>query len=190
MPDGARVGTGGFAVNGGLDVDRLSAVEQSIYVEVELHQIFGSFALALYNDPAAQTLWRRLGDVHADIIAALSAEKWRIVREDLDAARITYGDESLLREFKRFDSLRGAIVHPVTAKAALELAAKALDMAAIFHDDRIMIADFGLAENLIRAIGEGLNRQMETIAELRTAPDLKAASAQLDLEKLDLAVEE
>jgi hypothetical protein len=173
-----------------MQVDRLEAVEQSIYVEVELAQIFSSFALAMYQKPECQAFWERAAKAHADHVAMLEIEKWRIVREDLDGARIVYDDKSLLKEFKRFDEIRGSIVHPVEFKSSVEIALRALQRAENFHADRIFLADFGIAEEMVQALDKTNTRQREVIESLAAAADPAGQVSSLDLAGLDAAREE
>jgi len=170
-------------------VDRLTAVEQSIYMEVELSQLFNTLALALYQQAPIMEFWQRMSRSEADQALALEFEKWRIVREDLDHARIIYDDPALLKAFQRFDKLRSAVVHPLEVKQSLELGLKAENMVLDFQADRILIADFGISDHVLTVIVETEERHREALERLLAASDPTAELEKIELAGLDTIIE-
>ena len=61
-------------------MNRWTAVEQSIFVEAQLSELFSAFATSFYNIPEAQQLWERMAGSEADHAMLLVFEKWRIVK--------------------------------------------------------------------------------------------------------------
>lgn len=166
-------------------MDRLSALEQSIYVEAELAQLFNSFAIAFYKMPDVQELWERLAKGEAAHVLMLEFEKWRIVREELGEANVSYDDQALLLQMKKFDDMRGAIVHPLEFIQAIEIAVKAEESAMDFHDDRIFMEDVGVSDTVVQAIVEMEEKHRETLDKLASASDPVAAVKKIELAGLE-----
>lgn len=166
-------------------MDRLTAVEQSIYAEAELSGLFNFFAMAFYSKGPLQDLFYRLARAEANHAVLLEFEKWRIVREEIDGASITYDDQSLLRHMKKFDNYRASLVTPPEIKHTVELAVKAENAALNFHEDRIFIADFGISDNAVQFLVRSEERHMEILEGLAAAADPDAYIKGLDLAVLD-----
>ena len=167
-------------------MDRLSAVEQSIYAESELSELFNTFATAFYDLAPAQAFWERMAGDERDHVLLLVFEKWRIVREDLDGARVSYDDPTLLRLMKVFDDLRASFVHPPDLKQALQLALKAEEKVLTFHEDRIFIDDFGLSDQVVNTLVGQEERHREALEKLLAAADSAQAISEFELSSLDL----
>lgn len=166
-------------------MNRLTAVEQSIYAEVQLSELFTVFATAFYSQPEAQAFWERLARAEAYHVLLLEFEKWRIVREDLDNAVVQYDDASLLRQMKKFDEIRSAVVLPPDLKKTLEFALQAEGMALTFHGDRIFIDDFGVSDQVVQLIAANEDVHQEIITKLAGETDPIAAIKGMDISVLD-----
>jgi hypothetical protein len=165
-------------------VNRWTAVEQSIFVEAQLAELFNSFATSFYNVPEAQRFWESMAGSEADHAMLLVFEKWRIVREDIDSAVIRYDDQSLLRQMKTFDDLRAAVVHPPEFKQTLEIALKAENMALEFHGNQIFIADVGVSDRVLQILADTEEIHREVLEQLINSSDPVAAVKEMDLSRI------
>jgi hypothetical protein len=165
-------------------VDRWNAIEQSIFAEAEVADLFKSFATAFYALPAAQDFWQRMARAEAGHVLMLEFDKWRMVREELDLAQVKYADPALLRQFKKFDEIRGVLIHPPAFPQALAVALKAEESCLLFHDDRIFIEDFGVSDGVISALMATEEEHQAILKELLAAPDPMAALSSIDLSRI------
>jgi len=166
-------------------VDRLTAVEQSIFMEAGLSELFSVFATSFYTMPAAQAFWEKMARAEANHALLLEFEKWRLVREELDGPGIRYDDPALIRQMKRLDDLRASIVHPPDLKQSISIALKAENMALDFHNDRIFIEQFGVSDRVISHLVAAEDLHREALEKLAAAPDPGVALADVDLDALD-----
>jgi hypothetical protein len=165
-------------------VDRLTAVEQSIFMEAGLSELFTTFATSFYSLPEAQAFWEKMARAEANHAILLEFEKWRLVREELDAG-VRYDDPALIRQMKRLDDLRASIIHPPDLKQTIAIALKAENMALDFHNDRIFIAEFGVSDRIVTHLVSAEDLHRETLEKLAAAADPRAVIQQRDLDALD-----
>jgi hypothetical protein len=164
-------------------VDRLSAIEQSIFAEAEVADLFRELATTFYSLSAVQDFWQRLARSEAGHVLMLEFEKWRMAREE-SAGLVKYSDPALLRQMKKFDDLRGSLVHPPEFKQALAVALKAEEFCQRCHDERIMLEEVGVTDSMLQAMVDAEAERLAVINELIAAADPVAALATIDLGRL------
>ena len=164
-------------------MDRLNAIEQSIFAEAEVADLFRELVTTFYPLPAVQDFWQRLARAEAGHVLALEFEKWRMVREE-PAGQVKYSDPALIRQLKKFDDLRASLVHPPDFKQALAVALKAEDYCQRFHDERIMLEVVGVTDAVLQALVDSEAEHLAVINKLLAADDPVAALATIDLVRL------
>ena len=164
-------------------MDRLNAIEQSIFAEAEVADLYRELATAFYLLPAVQDFWQRLARSEAGHVLLLEFEKWRMVREE-PAGQVKYADPALLRQMKKFDDLRASLVHPLEFKPALAVALKAEEHCLRFHEERILLEEVGVTEAVLQAIVDSEAEHMAVLNELIAATDPAASLAGIDLGRL------
>lgn len=166
-------------------MDRLLAIEQSIYAESELSALFNYFATAFYNNPEFMDFWAKMARSEANHAMALTLEKWRVVREEIDSANVKYEEEALIKQMGRFDKLRQEVVMPAEIDQVLDIAIKAEQTALHFHDQRIFLEGFAPSDATLQFIVDGEEFHMEILGKLKSADDKMKALNELDLSSLD-----
>lgn len=164
-------------------MDRLNAIEQSIFAEAEVADLCRELATTFYQQPTVQEFWLRLARAESGHVLMLEFEKWRMAREESEA-QVKYSDPALVRQMKKFDDLRGSLVHPPDFKQALAVALKADEHCLRFHDERILLEDVGVNDAVVQAIVDAEAEHQAVFAELLAAPDPVAHLATLDLNRL------
>jgi len=166
-------------------VDRLTAIDQSIFMETQLSALFNHFSMACYDRPEISRFWAKMAMSEAAHLTMIEYEKWRVAREELDTGRIKFDDPALLRQMKKFDRLRDEVVVPAEPKKTFELGLRAEEDALEFHENRIFIAEFELAENVLQALVEDEDFHHDLLMKLSELDDPEAHLKACDLSPLD-----
>ncbi len=152
-------------------MDTLTALDQSIYAETELSNLFAYFATAFYDKPAAQAFWEELARVEAEHSKLLNFEKWRLARGATDSNLVRYDDPALLKQMQKFDDYRSDLALPAELPVACKIAIRAERSALTFHNDRIFIVDFGVTDQALEKLVGDEEVHLEVLAEIANSDD-------------------